>query len=60
MDMTAHRVGPPIIFRQGSLTDRVEADYGVKAKVMVKVLDFVQLGEPDLTVDGTIFELFLT
>ena len=34
-------------------------DYTAKAKVMVKVLDFVKLGGPDLTVDSTIFEMWM-
>ena len=32
-------------------------DYTAKAKVMVKVLDFVKSGGPRLTVDSTTFEL---
>ena len=31
--------------------------YSARLKVMVKVLDFVKSGGPNLTVDGTIFEL---
>ena len=36
---------------------RREADYSTRVKVMVKVLDFVQLGGPNLTVDSTVFEM---
>ena len=36
-----------------------EANYIASVKVMVKVLDFVQLGGSDLTVDSTIFEMWL-
>ena len=34
-------------------------DYTAKAKVMVKVLDFVQFGGPKWAVGGTIFEMWL-
>ena len=34
-------------------------DYTAKAKVMVKVLDFVKSGGPFFTVDRTVFELWL-
>ena len=34
-------------------------DHSTKAKVMLKVLDFDQLGGPDLTVNSTIFELLM-
>ena len=33
--------------------------YSNRAKEMVKVLDFVQSGGPECTVDGTVFELWL-
>ena len=35
------------------------AVYTVNESLMVKVLDFVQLGGPDLTVGSTIFEFKL-
>jgi len=35
------------------------ADYNAKANLNVKVLDFVQFGGPDLTVDSTIFEMWM-
>ena len=35
------------------------ADYTTKVKLILKVLDFIQLGGPDLTVDSTIFELLV-
>ena len=34
-------------------------DYTAKAKVMVKVLDFVKSGGPKCTVGGTVFEMWL-
>ena len=34
-----------------------EADYNAKVNLTTKVLDFVQLGGPDLTVASTTFEL---
>ncbi len=36
-----------------------EADYIARVKVMVKVLDFVKSGGPDLTVGSTIFEMWM-
>ena len=35
------------------------SDYTAIMNLMVKVLDFVQLGGPNLTVDSTIFEMFM-
>ena len=35
------------------------ADYTAKVKLNVKVLDFVQLGGPILTVGRTVFEMWL-
>ena len=35
------------------------SDYRVSGKAMVKVLDFVQFGGPILTIDRTIFEMWL-
>ena len=32
-------------------------DYTANVNLIVKVLDFIQLGGPDLTVDSTIFEM---
>ena len=37
----------------------VVQDHTTNLKVKVKVLDFVQFGGPDLTVDSTIFELWM-
>ena len=34
-------------------------DHSTKAKVMLKVLDFDQLGGPILTVGRTVFEMWL-
>ena len=36
-----------------------EADYIARVNVMEKVLDFFQLGAPDLTVGNTIFEMWM-
>ena len=36
-----------------------EADYSVRAKEIVKVLDFIQFGGPDLTVGSTTFEMWM-
>ena len=33
--------------------------YTVNVNLSVKVLDFVQLGGPDLTVDSTVFEMWM-
>ena len=38
---------------------RQRVGQNARAKVMVKVLDFVQLGGPDLTVDSTVFEMWM-
>ena len=35
------------------------SDYRLRTKLNVKVLDFVQLGGPILTIDRTIFEMWL-
>jgi len=34
-------------------------DYKTRVKEMEKVLDFDQLGGPDLTVDSTVFEMWM-
>ena len=34
-------------------------DHSTMVKVMQKVLDFDQLGGPECTVDGTVFEMWL-
>ncbi len=36
-----------------------DANYHSMVKRIVKVLDFVQRGGPDLTVDSTIFEMWI-
>ena len=43
-------VGRPVFSRQVSLPDRAWADHITRVKVMVKVLDFIQLGGPECTV----------
>ena len=35
------------------------ADYIAKVNLITKVLDFVQDGGPNLTVDGTVFEMWM-
>ena len=35
------------------------ANYTINKNLITKVLDFVQLGGPECTVDGTIFEMWL-
>ena len=39
--------------------NRREPGYRAKVKAMEKVLDFIQFGGPDLTVDSTIFEMWM-
>ena len=36
------------------------ADYTARVNLNTKVLDFDQLGGPDLTVDSTIFEIWMS
>ena len=36
------------------------SDYRARVNLITKVLDFVQLGGPDLTVGSTVFEMWLT
>ena len=38
---------------------RSELVYSASLNLITKVLDFIQLGGPDLTVDSTIFEMWL-
>ena len=35
------------------------ADYTARVNLITKVLDFVQLGGPECTVGGTVFEMWL-
>ena len=35
------------------------AFHNAKSNLMLKVLDFIQFGGPDLTIDSTVFEMWM-
>ena len=42
-----------------SVSSKRHPIYAVRLNLNVKVLDFIQFGGPDLTIDSTIFEMWM-